>query len=163
MNLQKFDHNLAMNNIEFSSQLIQEVVEQGNQEAIPILMKYLMDTDSPILRNKIALALSDLGCEEAVLPIIQLLNSPKTLRSRGTLLYALKPLDYSNHIEILVDQMIDGNFEVRHESKELIIEVKDKLNDEVLQIILYKIKNKLSNLEEQMDFLTDSLEEFSKK
>lgn len=44
---------------------------------------------SDILRNHVAITLSDLRCQEAVVPIIKLLKDPNTEGSRGTLLYAL--------------------------------------------------------------------------
>ena len=133
MDLQKLEHHIEINNLGSAIKLIQEIVDKDNSEAITILIKHLKDTDNHDLRNKIVLALSDLSCEEAVTPIIELLNSPKTNGNRDTLSYALKPLDYSNHIELLLNQMINGNYEAQQESKQLILGIKDKLQDEVLQ------------------------------
>lgn len=68
------------------------------KEAIPLLIEYLKSTENNILRNSIALTLSDIGSEEAVKPLIDMINHPKTLGVRGTLKYALKAFDCSGHL-----------------------------------------------------------------
>ncbi|WP_218231268.1 hypothetical protein [Paenibacillus chitinolyticus] len=53
-------------------------------EAVPILINTLLDMESNQLRNTIAVALSDIGCDD---------------ESRGTLLYALESFDCSDYGE----------------------------------------------------------------
>lgn len=161
MDLQQLEIHIKENKIDAAIQLIEEIGTKRNEEAIPLLIKHLKATDSHILRNEIALALSDIGSEDAVRPIIELLSDPKTKGARGTLLYALKPLDYSQHFELLVDIMINGNYEAQQESKQLIMAVKDKVHEEVLHRTVGKVRKTIMKLEEKMDFLTDALQEIS--
>jgi hypothetical protein len=68
----------------------------------------------------IALALSDVRYEGTVGKIIELLKSDSTKGYRGTLLYALEPLDYVDHIEFIFKLLKDDSFETRWEAYELI-------------------------------------------
>ena len=45
------------------------------------------------------------------------------------LLYALEPLDYTKHIELLIDFIIQGNFEVSRQSLLLIESISSHLSD----------------------------------
>lgn len=83
--------------------ILKEVSRSKDIQAIPLLIEYLQSTENALLRNSIALALSDIGNEEVVQPIIDVINDPKTLGYRGTLLYALEPFDCSAHLETLIN------------------------------------------------------------
>ncbi|WP_419873378.1 HEAT repeat domain-containing protein [Candidatus Pristimantibacillus sp. PTI5] len=120
MDLIRLEQALKSGNQNEASSAISEASRHNNEEVVIMLIEHLRNTDNKILRNEIAIALSDIRNPMAVEPIIELLMNPKTLGNRGSLLYALRPFDYSSHLELLVDFMINGSFEVRYESKNLL-------------------------------------------
>lgn len=154
-NLKKLIEN---NNINEAIIKIEEISEQKYADAFPLLVEYLMKTDNHLLRNSIALALMDIGNPEAVEPIIELLKDQKTLGYRGTLLYALEPFDYSAHIELLIDFVVNGNYEVRHKSKGLIEGMKPNIKDETLLESIIQIKRSIDEFEDKHTVLLETLD-----
>jgi len=160
MNLSILEESIQNNNIDDALKIIADIGEKKCKEAVPVLIKNLEKTENNKLRNKIAIALSDIGCYEAVEPIINMIKSPKTIGNRGTLLYVLESLDYSSHIEFLVDLLYDDNFEVSRHSLVLIEQIIKDIPNEIKEQYKMKIRNKIDNLEEKIDFLSESLDVF---
>lgn len=143
--------------------IIDDIGRKKLNEATPFLIKELEKTDNHILRDAIALALSDIGCEEAVKVIISLLSNSKTKGHRGTLLAALEPFNYLPYINILADFLYEDSFEVSRQSLILIEEVIKDIPKEIKEKYISDINDKLDKLEEKIDFLTDALEVFETK
>lgn len=159
----KMDNNslrIALENEKLSEAeiILEEISSSKNIKAIPLLIEYLKSTDNALIRNSIALTLSDIGSEEVVQPLIDVINDPKTLGYRGTLLYALEPFDCSAHIETLIYHLITGNFEVQAQSYQLIESIKGEISDEVLLKCIIKVKEELNEKERQMELLSDTVE-----
>ncbi|WP_336776994.1 HEAT repeat domain-containing protein [Paenibacillus sp. MMO-58] len=155
MDLIQLERALMSGNQDEASAAISEASRYKNKEVVLMLIKHLKNTENKILRNEIALALSDFRNPEAVEPIIELLKDPKTLGSRGSLLYALRPFDYSSHLELLIDFLINGNFEVRHEAKYLL----QLLNVRIPGDQIIKIKKAINEFEDRIDLLLETLDE----
>ena len=81
-----------------------------------LIIEEFESTDNSVKRNSLAMLLTDYDKEMAVEPIIRMIKHPKTYHSRGTLLYALNELDYSEHIEYLFTLIFDDSFEVKREA-----------------------------------------------
>lgn len=139
-------------------QILKDVNKSEGSETLPLLIEYLKITENPLLRNAIALALRDIENDVVVQPLINVINDPKTLGSRGTLLYALEPYDCSAHLETLVHHLITGNFEVLVQSFQLIESIDGEIPDEVLLKCLDKVKQELKEIERKQDILTETLE-----
>lgn len=138
--------------------ILEEISRSKDIQAIPLLIEYLQRTENPLLRNSIALTLSDIGNEEVVQPLIDVINDPKTLGYRGTLLYALEPFDCSAHLETLIYHLINGNFEVQAQAYQLIESIKGEISDEVLLNCIIEVKEELNDKERQMEILSDTIE-----
>lgn len=150
---------LESSKVEDVKSVLEEAVKNKNENAIPLLIEYLKSTDNNRLRNLIAITLSDIGNKDIVKPLIDMINDPKTLGSRGTLLYALKSFDCSDHLETLIYHLLTGNYEVQMESYELIKEnIYSQISDEVLLNSILRVKKELVELERQQDILSDALE-----
>lgn len=106
-------------------------------------------TENHLIRNHTAIALSDMRYQDAVNPIIDFLKDPKTLGYRGSFLYALEPLNYSEHVGLLFDFIISGNFEVSRNSFLLLEQVKDKISSELKQEYKNKMNKYIEELEEK--------------
>ena len=103
VNLSTLEECIENNDIDNAENIVDDIGRRKIAKAIPTLIKHLISTDNGSLRNKIALALSDIGCSTAIEHLIKMLSHPKTIGNRGTLLYALENLDNSVQIEVLVN------------------------------------------------------------
>ncbi|WP_081752725.1 HEAT repeat domain-containing protein [Kallotenue papyrolyticum] len=84
----------------------------GDVRAVPHLIQLLDSTESPSVRNAVAIALHDLGDKRAISALLRHIKDPKNITNRGTLVYALETLDPRSEIVDLVQLMCDGNYEV---------------------------------------------------
>ncbi|MFJ6207369.1 HEAT repeat domain-containing protein [Lysinibacillus sp. NPDC092081] len=150
------ENNLA----EEASDLLDEMIEKNEMVDKEYLLEILLKSKNPNLRNSIAFALSDLGVEEVVEPIITLLKSPETLGHRGSLLGALEPFNYVNHAELLVDYFLNGNYEVSRRSYSLLEPILDQITVKDKEKFARKIEEKIEDLEIELDFLKDTVELF---
>lgn len=155
--LQKYIDN---NDIDEAISIIANIGKNKNKEAIPVLIKYLEETDNGILRNEIAIALSDIGCTQAVEPIINVLRSAKTIGNRGTLLYALESFDYSRYIELIAELLFDDSFEVSRQALVLIESIIGDISNDTKQKIAANIRAEIDDLQDKIDFLQESLNMF---
>lgn len=78
------------------------------------LQSLIQDLESPSssVRDKAALDLMDIGDESAVGPLLLAIAKPENLNHRGTLVYALGAFNCEPFLEVLVDLVLTGNFEV---------------------------------------------------
>lgn len=158
MNYKKLEDSINSGDIDNALVMIEDIGEAKSKEALPILIKYLQSTDNNILRNKIALALSDIGSHEAIEPLISMLSSSKTIGSRGTLLYALEPLDYSSHIELIMKLLFEENFEVSRHSLILIESMIKEIDDGIKNKYRVEIRTHIDSLYDKIDFLLEALD-----
>ncbi|UNL83251.1 HEAT repeat domain-containing protein [Priestia koreensis] len=159
MNLEKLKKALEEEKIDEAEGILEEVGTNKYEPAIPLLIEFLKSTDNHRLRNSIALTLSDIGNEIAVEPLIEMINDPKTLGFRGSLLFALKPFDCSSHLETLIYHLLSGNFEVQMESYQLIEEnIHSDLSDDLILKCIIKVKKELDEIERQKEILSDALD-----
>jgi hypothetical protein len=159
MDLEILNKALEGGSVEEVEGILEEAGINKYENAVPLLIDYLKSTENHWIRNAIAITLSDIGSKKAIEPLIEMINHPKTLGYRGSLLYALKPFDCSAHLETLVYHMLTGNFEVQANSYQLIEEnIKADVTDEVLLKCIIKVKQQLDELERQQEILSDALE-----
>ncbi|WP_284640772.1 HEAT repeat domain-containing protein [Paenibacillus silviterrae] len=159
MNLELLREAIESNKMNTVESMLEEISELKLEEAIPLLIEFLKTTQSNVLRNSIAITLSDIGNEQAVEPLVEMINHPITLGARGTLFYALKPFDCSPHLEMLVYHLITGNFEVQFHAYELIMEkIHSGISDDVLLRCIQKVRARIDEIERQHDIHSDILE-----
>ncbi len=111
---------IVNNDVNCLEQYVDQIVENKYQDFYSILAKGLMETKNPRIRNKLALALSDVRYEGVEEKIIELLKSDSTKGCRGTLLYALEPLNYIDQIEFIFKLLKDDSFKTRWQAYNLI-------------------------------------------
>lgn len=158
MNIELFESAMENNDLEEARKLLPDISAARNFEAVPILIKYITQTEVPEMRNALALALRDIGSGEAVSPLIALLKDPKTLENRGTLLYALEPFDCTEHLEVIVHQFLTGNFEVQAEAYQRIEAMNGIVPPEVLLKAMKGVKEQLNEIERQQELHDDVLD-----
>ena len=100
-------------------EVVENLTDSQVQGSEKELLQIFTSADAS-LRNSIALRMSDTKCQQVVPCIIDLLKDPKTKGNRGTLLFALHELNYSEHIEDLLPLLADPSFEVSREAYALV-------------------------------------------
>jgi HEAT repeat protein len=75
------------------------------------LIEQLKSSDG-MTRNRAALELMDAGDQSACQPLVAAICDPANEDNRGTLVYALGAFDCSTYIDLMVDLVIGGNYEV---------------------------------------------------
>lgn len=158
--LSLLEKNLAKNNIDGAIVIIEQLGAKKSVESLPVLIKILSETDDTVLRNAIALALSDIGDVSAVKPLIILIEDPKTNGKRGTLLYALQSFDCSQYIDLFIKLLLEDSFEASRESFILIEKNMNKLSEIEKQKYKEKIETAISNIEAKLNLLTDLFNTF---
>lgn len=119
---------ISQNKVSEAVSYIERIGYEKNPHYVPILLEYLTTTEDKLIRNSIAIALADIGDEKAVIPLINMIQHPKTERCRGSLLYALEQLNYSSFVIELTEVMIHGNFEVSRHAFQLIENIISELS-----------------------------------
>lgn len=117
--------------------------------AAPRLLELLRTTESPMIRNAAALALSDLNEPQAFQVLVDLLQDERTQKNRGTLLYALGAYDCSSILPLLVDLVIDGNFEVSRQALSLIQGIETELDDRKWSACAVRLRAALASASEE--------------
>lgn len=157
MQISELEEKIKNNNIDDAIQIINEIGCCKDVELVPMLIHYLVETDNNILRNAIAIALSEIGSIEAVEPLISMLNHPKTIGARGTLLYALEAFDCSAYAELITDLLLEDSFEVSRQSLLLLESIVNNIPIEIKQKCVEKIQDKIDTLHNKIEFLSESI------
>lgn len=108
-------------------------------------LKELLDDDTDIVRkNELALYLSDKK-DERLVPILEnLISNPKYKDCRGTFVYALKNFSNEKRLNLLIDLLINANYEVAHEAVDIINSIK-YLEGAIVYQSYKKLENALEN------------------
>ena len=127
------------------------------KEMIPLYLDILENTNNHIIRNGVAYLIASLSPEEPRLKslLINLIRSTKTENSKGSLLYVMQFLDYSDNesIDMLCEQLAIGNWECRHEAYLMIEKVLPLLTDESCKNLEQKLNILGETTAERLDFI----------
>ena len=105
-------------------------LESINEENLSDLITTLETTDDSILRNRIALLLSDIGCDMAVPTLLSLISKEELKNKRGTLIHCLANLRLTTEQILEVAPLLyQGNYEVQKEVCELIKKKSEQLEN----------------------------------
>jgi HEAT repeat protein len=114
-------------------------------------MEMLSDNKNILLRNMLALSLSDLKADEAVPLLMKLIKEPENVNRRGTLVYALQNLHCREYFADFVTMICTGNYEVSCHAYELFEALADDVRyDEKLDA------KKMLEAQQQIELLAPS-------
>ena len=85
------------------------------------LIALLKTTSELIVWNAAAVGLRELRDDRAIQPILDLIRSAKSEGARGTLVWALEAFDCAPYIELLVDLVVNDNYEVARNAASAIV------------------------------------------
>ena len=122
-----------------------EVIAAKDRALVPLLLDLLNPSKYDVgIVNMAAMALAEMKAQEAVTPIVQSVRHPKQAKARGTLIYALRRLDWSAHVTLLVDLVGDDNFEVREMARLCFDEGAKRLSPQqreiALELLAYRLR-----------------------
>ncbi len=161
------DDNLEQRLTNLSGDELEHVVKELGRArdltAVPALIKYLHETDSATLRNAVALALRDIGNPKAIDHLVAVAQDPKTEGKRGTLLYALKKFDVSEHVGTLIDHVLYGEFEASREALEAIELSFHRTSPFVARQVIKRLEKRIEDLEDQLSFLSAAVESLEER
>ncbi|WP_363325721.1 HEAT repeat domain-containing protein [Paenibacillus vandeheii] len=136
---------LSQGDIEGAMKQVATIGQKKDTSQLSSLIDLLKSTENKVLRNEIAIALSDIGDDRAVEPLIEVITDPKTSGSRGTLLSALENLNYIVHIENIIPFIGDSSLEVSAQSFMLLEQTMDSLSDSQNLSCQQRIEIQISN------------------
>lgn len=117
------------------------------------LIRMMESTADNTHRNTIAIILSDLQCNEAIEPLIRLINKAELANCRGTLISSLGNLDVAENLESFVDLLLYGNFEVRCNIYNLFEKQLHNMTREKKTKYTNLLRVKITNTEESLDLM----------
>ncbi|WP_350338876.1 HEAT repeat domain-containing protein [Paenibacillus sp. UMB7766-LJ446] len=136
---------LSQGDIEGAMKQVATIGQKKDTSQLSSLIDLLKSTENKDLRNEIAIALSDIGDDRAVEPLIEVITDSKTSGSRGTLLSALENLNYIVHIENIIPFIGDSSLEVSAQSFMLLEQMMDRLSDSQNLRCQQRIEIQISN------------------
>ncbi len=92
--------------------------------------------------------------------LIDLLQDPRTVGHRGNFLTALAEYDYLPYSDILIDFICDECWELRTKSAEMLLQIKDRLPNEILCELEKRTKCALDAADEKCEFLCEIMQDF---
>jgi HEAT repeat protein len=138
-----------------------EVATRKAMTAVPQMLELLKKTNDGAVRNALALALSDLKDPSVFDVIVKLLNRKRTRGNRGTLLYALGEYDCTTILPLLVNIVIDGNFEESRQALSLITGIETELDDRTWDRCIKRLRSAIAvTTEERRPLLNELISMF---
>jgi len=134
-----------------------ELASRQEVSANPYMLDVLQKTNDATVRNAVALALSDLKDPSTFDVLVSLLNNERTRANRGTLLYAIGAYDCSPILPLLVDLVIEGNFEVSRQAFSLISGIETELDERTWQTCIERLRSAVTEAPEEQRPLLEEL------
>jgi hypothetical protein len=100
-------------------------------DKFPQQLSDLENASDARVRNALALQLAERNAQGLQDVLIRLIKRPDLANSRGTLVHALDLLDCSDHLGLLVDLVVTGNWEVAHEALQILETLDEVDGDDV--------------------------------
>jgi HEAT repeats len=160
MLLDNLKKELNTDNLEKSLDTIEKIGSMQDHSTVPTLINYLVSTDNNVVRDALAIALADIGDYQAIEPLIRLLKNPKTIKSRGNLLYALESFNCSNYAELITELLFEDNFEVSRQAFILLETQMFHISKDVKTKCIKRIKQELRETPDKVQFLTEAIDLF---
>jgi hypothetical protein len=127
----------------------QELAFRHEQTAASPLLEILRSTSDATVRNTAALALSDLQDPRVFNVLVDLLKDDRTRGNRGTLLYALGAYDCSPVLPLLVEFVIEGNFEVSRQALSLISGIETEVDERTWNASTERLRTALESASQE--------------
>lgn len=154
-NLESADHELVLNTIK-------KLRESGNSAYLPKLIGLLHESGNNEIKKEIGKLLAELKHRDAIPVLIEAIQNKNYSKNRQLLVSACweNGLDYSNHLSLFVDLVIEGNFMVAFEAYTVIINMSGKIPSDIADKESHKIKRAFPEADENKKQLLHDLLHF---
>ncbi|WP_163714094.1 HEAT repeat domain-containing protein [Mangrovibacterium lignilyticum] len=154
--------NLKSGNTDLVSETIEQLSESGNSAYLPFLIELLHSTSNNEIKKRIARLLAELKHSDAIPLIIDAIKNQDYATELQYLVSACweNGMDYSDHLSLFIDLMIDQDFMVAFEAHTVITNMTGKISTAIREQESRKIQNALPELSEDKQGLLHEIEEF---
>ena len=154
--------NLQSNNAELVNETINQLSESGNSAYLPFLFELLHSTSNDEIKRRIARLLAELKHSDAIPLIIEAIKNQAYTEELQYLVSACweNGMDYSGHLSLFVDLMIDHEFMIAFEAHTVITNMTGKISAATCEQESTKIKNALAQVSEENRQMLEEVLEF---
>jgi len=151
--------NLKSTDPEFILETIDKIRESGNRFIVAGLIDLLHETDLPEIKKSVLNLLSELKNKESVPVFIEAIKDEKYASVRKELVACCwqNGLIYNEHLPVFIDLVINEEFQVAFEAFTVIENMFGRIEDEIIDKEIVKVKDALTNATEQKAYLLNGL------
>jgi hypothetical protein len=128
--------------------IIESSNESEKKELLTAFSNALIEANEPKTRNRIAIAMQDLGDRKALVPLIDAIRNPNTKGARGTLIYAMSEFNPIEYIFDLVKLVIEDSYESSGNALDIVEELEGTMDIEEYDKSIKYIKEQIPKLSE---------------
>ena len=151
--------NLKSTNPEFVLRTVDKIRESGNSFVMEGLIELLHNTELPEIKKSILNLFSELKNIESIPAIIAAIKNEKYTNERKELVASCwqNGLIFNDYLPVFIDLVINEEFIVAFEAFTVIENMYGRIEDEIIDAEIIKIKNALKNTSEQKAYLLNGL------
>jgi hypothetical protein len=144
---------------EFVLKTIDKIRDSGNSFVMEGLIDLLHDTELPEIKKSILNLFSELKNKESIPVIIAAIKNEKYANERKELVACCwqNGLIFNDYLPVFIDIVINEDFIVAFEAFTVIENMYGRIEDEMIDAEILKIKNALKNADEQKAYLLNGL------
>lgn len=145
------------NNVVLSA--LNSLKEKGNKDYLPILFELLVAAPEEEIRNEIVKLLGTIKDKNTIPVFIEALHEKKFLAIRKDILTTCwqNGLDFSSHLAVFVDLVIESEWEVTFEAFTVIENLEHFPPEEDVKAIKLKVANALKSADEQKGYFLEKI------
>ncbi len=154
-------NDLQSGNSQTALKAIKKISESGNSAYLPKMIELFCQTDDSEIKKQISKLLSELKHRDAVPFLIEAIENHRKDPELQPIVSACweNGLDYSNHLSLFVDLIIEGDFMLAFEAHTVITNMYGRISQEIVEKESNKIKRAILECgEEKKQLLHDILE-----
>lgn len=152
---------LQSGNSELVNDTLDNLREAGNSAYIPLLVELLHSTQNNEIKKRVAKLLAELKHSDAIPMIIDAIKNQTYAEELQYLVSACweNGMDYSDHLSLFIDLMIEQDFMIAFESHTVITNMTGKISSAIREQETRKIEAALNVVEdEKRDLLLEIIE-----
>ena len=129
---------------------IEKLRSKGNINDLPAILDYLVDPSSPVVEKALYNFIFDIKDLKAVDPIVAAIQNSKYQGIQNKLIEMCwqSSLNFSNHLGLFVNLLIEGNFEIAFEAFTVIENMEESLEPSMKQKGMSKLKDAIPSATE---------------
>lgn len=154
--------NLQSTNNEVVAETLSQLSENGNSAYIPFLVELLHSTQNHEIKKRVTTLLAELKHSDAIPLIIEAIRNQKYSDDLQYLVSACweNGMDYSEHLPLFVDLMLEQDFMVAFEAHTVITNMTGKISSELCGQLTQKIQGALASMDESKRGLLEEILDF---